>query len=138
MNRDVGGVWTIGYGTTYYPNGTVVKEGDVITQQQADEIFAYQIDTGYAPNVDQLVTPEVSINQDQFDSLVSFTYNIGVVAFGDSTLLKKVKVDPNDPTIRDEFMRWVYVNGVVIQGLVNRRQAEADYYFSVVIDLTVC
>jgi len=131
-------VWTIGYGTTKYPNGTAVKEGDVITQQEADDIFAYQVDTGYAPNVDLLVTPDVPINQDQFDALVSFTYNVGVNAFADSTLLKKVKVDPNDPTIRDEFMRWVYVNGVVVQGLVNRRQKEADYYFNVVIDLTKC
>ncbi len=131
-------MWTIGYGTTKYPNGTAVKEGDVITQQEADDIFAYQVDTGYAPNVDLLVTPDVPINQDQFDALVSFTYNVGVNAFADSTLLKKVKVDPNDPTIRDEFMRWVYVNGVVVQGLVNRRQKEADYYFNVVIDLTKC
>ena len=131
-------MWTIGYGTTKYPNGTAVKEGDVITQQEADDIFAYQVDTDYAPNVDLLVTSDVPINQDQFDALVSFTYNVGVNAFADSTLLKKVKVDPNDPTIRDEFMRWVYVNGVVVQGLVNRRQKEADYYFNVVIDLTKC
>ena len=131
-------MWTIGYGTIKYPNGTAVKEGDVITQQEADDIFAYQVDTDYAPNVDLLVTSDVPINQDQFDALVSFTYNVGVNAFSDSTLLKKVKVDPNDPTIRDEFMRWVYVNGVVVQGLVNRRQKEADYYFNVVIDLTKC
>ena len=131
-------MWTIGYGTIKYPNGTAVKEGDVITQQEADDIFAYQVDTDYAPNVDLLVTSDVPINQDQFDALVSFTYNVGVNAFADSTLLKKVKVDPNDPTIRDEFMRWVYVNGVVVQGLVNRRQKEADYYFNVVIDLTKC
>ena len=131
-------MWTIGYGTTKYPNGTAVKEGDVITQQEADDIFAYQVDTDYAPNVDLLVTSDVPINQDQFDALVLFTYNVGVNAFADSTLLKKVKVDPNDPTIRDEFMRWVYVNGVVVQGLVNRRQKEADYYFNVVIDLTKC
>jgi lysozyme len=61
---------------------------------------------------------------------VSITYNIGTGAFSTSTLLKKVRVFPDNPTIRDEFLRWVYVNGQVVQGLVNRRIKEADYYFS--------
>ena len=84
----------------------------------------------FAPEVDRLVGNGVTLKQQQFDALVSFTYNVGTGAFSTSTLLAKVRVNPNDPTIRDEFMRWVYVNGVVSQGLVNRRQAEADYYFS--------
>jgi lysozyme len=45
-------------------------------------------------------------------------------------LLKKLKVNPNDPAIRDEFMKWVYGGGVVLPGLVTRRKAEADLYFS--------
>lgn len=84
----------------------------------------------FAPEVDRLVGNGVTLRQQQFDALVSFTYNVGVGAFGSSTLLKKVQAWPDDPTIRDEFMRWVYVNGVVSQGLVNRRQKEADFYFS--------
>lgn len=72
----------------------------------------------------------MTLRQQQFDALVSFTYNIGTSAFSTSTLLKKVRVWPDDPTIRDEFMRWVYVNGQVNQGLVNRREKEADFYFS--------
>ena len=65
----------------------------------------------------------------QFDALTSFTYNVGSGAFGGSTLLKKLKVNPNDPTIRDEFMRWVYGGGEILPGLVTRREAEADLYF---------
>ena len=59
-----------------------------------------------------------------------FDLQVGVGAFGSSTLLAKLKVNPNDPTIRDEFMRWVYAGGVILQGLVNRRTAEANLYFS--------
>ncbi len=80
--------------------------------------------------MDRLVGTGVTLRQQQFDALVSFTYNVGTGAFSTSTLLKKVRVNPDDPTIRDEFMRWVYVNGEVSQGLVNRREAEADFYFS--------
>lgn len=136
--QDVGGVWTIGYGAIEYEDGTPVRPGDTITKERADSMFAYQIDSDYAPSVDEdvgILTP-VDINQVQYEALVSFTYNVGTAAFESSTLLKKVKVNPNDPTIRDEFMRWVNVNGVPVQGLINRRQKEADYYFSV--DNSVC
>lgn len=80
--------------------------------------------------MDSLVGTGVVLRQVQFDALVSITYNIGTGAFSTSTMLKKVRVFPDDMTIRDEFLRWVYVNGQVVQGLVNRRTKEADYYFS--------
>jgi len=85
-----------------------VKQGDTITQARADSLFAYYVDLDFAPAVDRLVGTGVTLKQQMFDALVSFTYNVGTGAFGDSTLLKKVKVNPNDPTIRDEFMKWVY------------------------------
>ena len=107
FKRDIGGVWTIGYGNTRYEDGTPVKQGDTITQAGAESLFAYYVDLDFAPAVDRLVGNGVTLKQVMFDALVSFTYNVGTAAFGDSTLLKKVKVDPNDPTIRDEFMRWV-------------------------------
>ena len=56
-------------------------------------------------------------------------YNVGDNAFSGSTLLKKVKANPNNPSIRDEFERWIYAGGRVSSGLVNRREAEADMYF---------
>ncbi|KAI9556424.1 hypothetical protein GHT06_016212 [Daphnia sinensis] len=128
--QDIGGVWTIGYGNTRYQDGSAVRQGDTITQAGADDLFEYWVDESFAPEVDRLVGNGVVLRQQQFDALVSFTYNVGVGAFSSSTLLAKVRVWPDDPTIRDEFMRWVYVNGQVSQGLVNRREAEADFYFS--------
>jgi lysozyme len=46
-----------------------------------------------------------------------------------SHLRKKVNINPEDPTIRAEFLRWKFSNGVVVKGLINRRKAEADLYF---------
>jgi len=85
-----------------------VKPGDpAITQARADSLFAYFVDKKFAPAVDRLVGNGVTLKQQMFNALVSFTYNVGTGAFGGSTLLKKVKVNPNDPTIRNEFMQWV-------------------------------
>ena len=69
------------------------------------------------------------VNQCQFDALVSFTYNVGIANLKKSTLLRKVNMNPNDETIRDEFMKWTKAGGKVYNGLVKRRKDEADYYF---------
>ena len=65
-----------------------------------------------------------------FDALVSFAYNLGAGNFRKSTLLRKVRANPDNPSIRDEFGRWIYGGGRVLPGLVARREAEADLYFS--------
>jgi lysozyme len=70
------------------------------------------------------------INSNQFSALVCFTYNVGIGNFLKSTLLKKVNLNPNDPTIRDEFMKWNKSGGVVLNGLTRRRKSESDLYFS--------
>ena len=72
-------------------------------------MFAFQIDSDYAPSVDEDIgIPTPNVNQVQYEACVSFTYNVGTNAFHTSTLLKKIQANPNDPTIRDEFMRWVF------------------------------
>jgi lysozyme len=121
------GVWTIGIGTTVYPNGQRVIEGDVITEQQAYEFLRH--DLAYAQQMVDSYTTD-AISQSQFDSLVSFAYNAGLNALKGSTLLKKVNADPNDPAIRAQFERWVYGGGKVLPGLVRRRKAEAWLYFN--------
>jgi lysozyme len=121
------GVWTIGIGTTVYPDGQKVKQGDLITKEQAYDYLRF--DLAYTEKqVDSYTTD--SINQNQFDALVSFAYNVGTGALKSSTLLKKVNANPSDPTIRKEFERWVHGGGKVLPGLVTRRKAEADLYFS--------
>lgn len=121
-------VWTIGYGTTMYMDGTRVKKGDKITQERADELLKLDLVRRYKA-INYLFN-NVVLTRHQLEALMSLCYNIGIGAFSKSTLIRKVRVNPSDPTIRKEFMKWVFGGGQVIQGLVNRRKAEADIYFS--------
>lgn len=119
------GVFTIGYGSTFYEDGTKVKQGDVITQQRAEQLFDLIVDD-FAQKVDALVKSNVSENN--FSALVSFTFNVGIGNFQRSTLLRKVNANPKDATIPAEFRKWVRANGEVLKGLVRRREAEAKLY----------
>ena len=122
------GVATIGIGTTVYPNGHKVSMHDpAITEAQALEFLAYDLQY-FCKQVDAYTTD--AVNQHQFDSLTSFAYNCGVGNLKASTLLKKVNANPNDPTIKDEFLKWSKAAGKVVKGLQIRRQKEADLYFS--------
>lgn len=119
------GVWTIGYGHT-----EGVTPGMKITQARADELFEEEIEK-FEKKVRPLLQG-VTLNQNQYDALVSLAYNIGVGALGKSTLLKKVKADPNDPSIRAAFGQWIRGGGKVLPGLQKRRVAEANHYFGTV------
>lgn len=125
--QDSVGVWTIGIGSTYYEDGTKVKRGDKISLERAYELFQ-NILPKYEKEVNRLVTS--NINQNQFDALVSFTYNLGGTNLGNSTLLKKVNKNPNDPTIASEFVKWNKAGGKVLAGLTKRRKEESELYFS--------
>ena len=118
-------VWTIGFGNTFYEDGTKVKEGDVITQERADELFDIII-SDFVRMTDALVKSDVTENN--FSALVSFTFNVGTGNLKKSTLLKKVNANPKDPSIKAEFMKWTRANNVVLKGLVRRREAEAKLY----------
>lgn len=121
------GIPTIGWGNTRYETGLPVKMGDRITKERADDLFDYWA-FDFAEGVRKLVTSK--LNDNQFSALVSFAYNVGLGNFGKSTLLKKLNINPNDPLIRDEFLRWDKAVGKVLSGLSRRRKAEADLYFS--------
>jgi lysozyme len=123
------GIPTIGYGATYYPDGTKVKLTDKpVTQREADTMLLNML-KHYEQGVDSFTTDKV--NQNQFDALVSIAYNIGLQALKGSTLIRKVNLDPNDKTIKNEFMRWTKANGRVMDGLLNRRKEEAELYGTV-------
>jgi lysozyme len=120
---------TIGYGNTYYEDGKKVTLLDKpITKERAFEMFK-EIADRFAKAVSQSVTS--NLNQNQFNSLVSFAYNVGVANFKKSTLLKLVNANPNNPQIKNEFMKWTKANGVVLGGLVKRRTDESNIYFSI-------
>jgi lysozyme len=119
---------TIGYGNTFYENNKKVLMSDPpITKQRAEELLQLNADR-FARKVINLV--KKPITQNQLNALTSFAYNVGSGALASSTLLKKVNVNPNDLTIRNEFLRWNKVNGVALKGLTNRRIKEADLYFT--------
>jgi len=118
--------WTIGYGNTFFEDGTLVKIGDAITQEKAEQLFEL-IANEFASKVAKLVTSNVTDNQ--FGALTSFAYNCGVVNLQKSTLLKKVNANHNDPTIKDEFLKWNKAGGKVLAGLTRRREAESNLYF---------
>jgi len=118
---------TIGYGTTIYPDGKKVKLGDIITEEYAKSMLLHDLNT-FSVKVSSLV--KSNINQNQFDALVSFSYNVGVGNLKKSTLLKKVNISPNDKTISAEFMRWNRGGGKILKGLIKRRRKESELYFT--------
>lgn len=118
---------TIGYGNTFYENGVKVKPGDKITQQRAEELLDVIL-IKFVQQTNELI--KSNVNQNQRDALTDFAYNCGVGNLRNSTLLKKVNANPNDKTIRDEFMKWNKGGGKVLNGLTRRREAEANLYFS--------
>ena len=121
------GIPTIGYGATFYPNGKKVTMADKsITEAEATELLKSMLKS-FEQYVDSYCID--TITQNQFDALVSFCYNLGPANLKASTLLKKVNANPNDETIRAEFMKWTKAGGRTLKGLVTRRTAEADLYF---------
>ena len=113
-------VWTIGIGTTIYPNGVKVKKGDKCTLEQALEYLQHDLKS-FEKTVNESV--KVPLSQNQFDALVSLAYNIGSGAFKNSTLLKKLNAK-DYAGAADQFLVWNRGGGKVLKGLVRRREAE--------------
>lgn len=113
------GVWTIGYG---HIKG--VQEGDVITEQQANEMLVEELQE-YENYINTLVN--VPLNQNQYDALVSWVYNLGSSNLQASTLLKVLNAG-DYAGVPEQIMRWNKAGGKVLEGLTRRRQAEADLF----------
>lgn len=128
---DGGGVPTIGYGSTYHLDGSKVTMKDSpITQEQAIELLKKQLPER-VNEVNSLL--KVILNQNQFDSIMDFAYNLGVGHLQKSNLLRVINANPNDSTIKSEFLKWIYDNGKVVQGLVNRRNKEYSLYIKPIV-----
>lgn len=129
---DIAGVLTIGYGSTRYKDGTKPVMGQTITEPKAYDLLAWEVALK-ADAVNALVKG-LPLNQNQFDALVDFAYNLGVGALAGSTLLILIKASVNNPVIKKEFLKWnkAKVNGKLVEvaGLTKRRQAESDLYFT--------
>ena len=124
--KDSAGIWTIGYGTIKYPNGTRVAGGDKITQAQAQSYL--ESDSKWVDAcLDKHI--KVKVSQRQFDALASFVYNVGETAFSTSTLLKKLNAG-DFKGAGDQFDVWVNAGGRKVQGLVNRRAKEKALFLA--------
>jgi lysozyme len=129
--QDSAGIWTIGWGTISYEDGSAVKKGDIIPQKMADDLLIQEIEQKVS-QVNNYLSGLI-LNQNQFDSLVSFQYNTG--ALKSSTLLKTILKNPQDHYIRQCFLMWCKANDpktgkkVTVEGLLIRRGREADLYF---------
>ncbi len=118
---------TIGYGNTFYEDGTKVKIGDEISKERADKLFETIADDFASKVLKATPTP---LTQNQFNALVSFAYNVGLGNYRNSTLLKKVLFNAKSKDVEIQFMRWTKANNVELKGLVNRRKDEIKLYYS--------
>ena len=114
--QDSVGVWTIGYGHT-----KDVKQGDKINQDEAEHLLEEEMPE-YEGYINDMV--EVSLEQCQFDALVSWVYNLGPTNLSSSTLLKVLNQGDYDE-VPFQIKRWNKAGGKVLEGLTRRREAEA-------------
>jgi GH24 family phage-related lysozyme (muramidase) len=119
--RDPGaGIWTIGYGTTYWPDGRPVREGDTVTREQAQALLEQDIEEA-ATAVQRNV--QVSLNDNELAALTSFVYNVGEGQFKDSTLLQKLNAGDRVGAA-NQLPLWKHGGGKELPGLVERRAEE--------------
>ena len=125
------GVWTIGFGSTFYMDGSKVKEGDTITQADADIMLEKTVEN-FRSQVVRVVPG--TLPSGAVDALTSFSFNCGTAALQKSTLLKRIKENPmNLKAIEAEFNKWVKGGGKVLPGLVRRRAMEYRMYADAVL-----
>jgi lysozyme len=118
--QDQVGVWTIGYGHT----GPEVMPGLTITEEQSKALLTKDVCSA-AACVNNLVN--VILTQDEFDALVDFVFNLGAGAFKGSTMLRRLNAGDFEGAAA-QFERWSRAGGVVVAGLLRRRQAEASLF----------
>lgn len=135
--RDAVGVWTIGYGNTYYPNRKKVKPTDQpLSESEATKLKQDIINLDFAPAVNLMFADEIAdgfITQSMFDALVSLAYNIGTRGLAGSGVARHIKAR-NKQKAGDAFLAWNKgrVNGKLteLRGLTRRRQAERELFLA--------
>jgi lysozyme len=115
------GLPTIGFGSTRYANGSRVQMTDpAITVEKANELLRETL-KAFEQKVVGMTSGKTS--QDEFDALVSFSYNVGSTALANSTLMRKLRAGDRQGAA-DEFLKWTRAGSTVLPGLVKRREAE--------------
>lgn len=129
------GLWTAGWGSLILDDkgqrieGLANKEkaykfNKINTVEDADK----QLEIDLRTRESMIDSLQLKLNQNQFDALVSFCYNIGFANLKSSTLLVDVKANASKEEIKKQFLRWVYAKKKKLAGLVNRRVAEAELF----------
>jgi len=122
------GIWTVGWGSTFYEDGKPVKKGDKITKERAEALLP-AILTKFEQPVSRHMT--VPVKQYEFDAMVLLTFNIGIGNFEKSTLLRKLKAKAPKAEIAAQFAVWNKAKNPKtkvlepLAGLTKRRAAEA-------------
>lgn len=122
--RDIAGVWTIGWGHTGSVDGAAIHKEMNITQHKADILLQQDLRQAEL-TVKKWVS--VILKQNEFDALVSFTYNLGENNFRNSTLLQKINESKRIEAAM-EFVKWNIAGGKRTLGLIRRRYAEGGLY----------
>lgn len=120
------GVWTIGWGTTFYPDGSRVKQGDKITKEQADNIFNWYC-------VQNIKMPKGQYTFNQKAALYSLIYNTGQDAFDRSKCKKHLEAENWEKAFQE--WNWTKANGKEMNGLISRRKEERFYFFNELLDV---
>ena len=126
---DVVNIPTIGWGNTFYEDGTKVKLGDQISKTDALKLLEVVANRDFANKIFPSI--KVKVTQSQFDAMVSLAYNIGTGAFLKSTLLKKVNAG-DFIGASEEFLKWNKSGGKEVLGLTKRREREKQLFQSLV------
>jgi lysozyme len=121
------GVWTIGIGSTRYSDGSAVKRGQTLANEEAALLLLSKTLASYEHAVNAI---KVDLTQNEFDALVSLTYNIGARNLANSTLVKMLKAGDSKAEIAKQFLRWDKAGGKPLAGLTRRRNAEAELFLS--------
>lgn len=114
------GIWTIGYGSTFYEDGAKVAEGDTITKEKAENLVKW-----YCEN--KITLPHGDFSENQKEALFSLIYNIGQAAFNKSNCKKFI--EEKNWKKAYESWDWVKAGGEVLSGLVKRRNKERKLFF---------
>lgn len=128
--QEQGDIPTIGWGNTFYKDGSKVKLGDEITQQEADELFDYWLERDYVPSVERAL--KVELNENQFSALVSYRYNVSPKSFIESELLGLINRYKNHASLIESVWKTTNIRkgSRFERGLTRRRIAEAKLYLT--------
>ena len=120
--------FTIGFGSTYYEDGTPVTLQDKpITEERASQLLKHLLDTKFCPAIEKMI--KVKVTNNQYAACVSLAYNIGLGNFQNSTVLRCLNAK-NWTDAADAFLLWNKANGRIMNGLVRRREAERALFLT--------